>query len=62
MVVHSNCSLVKENNADGSISNFVVDRISFDWRRLSDALNILEGCKSLLRANLLWALDCTNYV
>jgi len=62
MVVHSECRFEKVENADGSHNNYVVDVISFDWRRLSAALNIIESCKSELTATLLWAYDCANYV
>jgi len=46
MVVHSDCSLLKVVNGDGSHSNFVVDTVSFDWRRLSAGIDIVDACKA----------------
>jgi len=58
MVVHSDCRFEKVVNGDGSHSNYVVDTVSYDWRRLDASIDILESCKSELKSRLLWAKDC----
>jgi hypothetical protein len=55
MVVHSNCSFVKENDD----KTYVSDILSYDWQRTTVAID--DECKSELKTTIRWAKDKVNY-